>query len=281
MVGYKRGLKRKADQAFIYNNKTYGYGNGLIGPANQRKYMTSKKVKVANAVTKYSSSSFRRGEEIKTMDVLFIGNYAQAYTPDTVPLQQLNMNTGTASVQALNLIQQGAGISQRIGNKISLKSLRLRLSISTTTNNNDSITNGRVLLLYDRQPNTAYTASNSMLSSSRQDNTIVAGIWSDNINPNFFDRFVVLMDKKIVLPPDNTGSLTTNSTAGPTCISSFEIDEYINLKNLESQFNGTASPLTIAYINIGALLLVGYGDQAGGLDPWCLKGSARLRFRDN
>jgi len=273
-------IKRKYNQEFINNGATYGYGNGLIGPPMQRKYVTSKKAKTSNAITKYSSVSYRRGEEIKTMDVLFTNTYAQGYTVDQVPLQKLNLNQNTACVQALNLVQQGAGISQRIGNKISLKSLRLRLNIGVTTNVNDVSTNGRILLIYDRQPNTGYTALNSILSSSKQDNTVLAGIYSDNLNPNFFDRFVILMDEFISLPPYNV-PITSTYNGASSDICNYHIDKHINLKNLETQFNGTQSPLLIANINIGSLLICGYGDAAGGVDPWCLVGSARLRFRDN
>jgi len=234
------------------------------------------------AITKFSSSSFRRAQETKTLDVKFSGAYAAGtYTPDTSPLQMLPVNTQTNVVQCLNLVQQGAGISQRIGNKISLKSVRIRLGFAATANDIDTPVQARIIVLYDRQPNGAYASSNNILSDSNQDNTIVNGIATSNLNPNFFDRFVVLKDTFVMLQPKNADSVANTDVNGPTTMDAFVYDEYIKLRNLESQYNGTANPITIAYVNIGALLILVFGDKAAGSDPWQLKGHSRLRFRDN
>lgn len=227
------------------------------------------------------------GEEIKTLDLLFTGAAAAGYTPDTVPLQQLNMSTNTTSVQALNLVQQGPGTSQRIGHKISMKSARLRLTISSNGNTNASIQNGRVLVVYDHNPDGAYVATNQILSNITQANVVQNGIFTDSLNPNFYERMVVLMDKFITLPPFETGAINTTDLTGVTSESSFHIDEFVKLKDLETIYgntaNGlaTANPMTIAYIQTGALYIIGYGDTAAGGSPWALNGSVRLRFRDN
>lgn len=225
--------------------------------------------------------------ETKTLDVLFTGAAAAAYTVDTVPLQTINVSSNTTCVQAVNLVQQGPGTSQRIGHKISMKSLRLRMSILPTGNVNASPTNGRVLLVYDHNPDGAYIATNQILANITQANVVQNGIFTDNLNPNFFDRMSVLMDEFITLPPFETGAITSTNTTGVTQESAFHIDRFISLKNLEVVFgnttNGmaTANPMTIAYVQTGALYIVGYGDTAAGAAPWVLTGSARLRFRDN
>lgn len=231
---------------------------------------------------RYSSSAFRRGgEEVKTLDLQFTGNYAAGYTVDTQPQQALNLNSNTASVQAFSLIQQGAGISQRIGNKVSLKSLRLRLRLVATGNAQTSPIQARVMVLYDRNPNGAYTAANSILSTSLQANTIGAGTADSEINPNFMERFVCLMDRYWMCPTFDAAGLT--NTIGPTGEGQYPwiINEYVKLRNLEVIYTGTANPMTIAYHTTGALMILTYSTVAAGADPWCLMGSARLRFRDN
>jgi hypothetical protein len=238
-----------------------------------------------NAITKYSANAFRKGEEVKTLDVQFTGTYAAGYTADTQPCQLLNANTGTACVQSINLIQQGAGISQRIGNKVSLKSVRLRFNLNLNAANvNLNITNCRMLLVYDRNPNGGYLASNAILGESLQSNTIGTGTLLSNLNPNYFDRYVILMDKLIPLPPWNSASgVSGTNTQGDTSndCNTYHINEFIKLKNLECQYNGTANPMTIAYQNIGSLQLVCFGDTAAASQPWGWIGTARLRFRDN
>lgn len=236
---------------------------------------------VQGAIAKYSANAFRRQQEVKTLDTEFTGAYAAAYVVDTVPCQKLNLNSNTASIQSLNLVQQGAGISQRIGNKISMKSLRLRLQLASAGQNQTLPTYGRVMVLYDRQANGAYIAANNILGISNQNNTIGAGLWIDNLNPNYFDRFVVLMDKLMWLPPATSAGISSVDNQGPTDLCVYQIDEYIKLRNLESQYNGTQNPLLQANVNIGSLLILTYGSIAPGSDAWCLTGSARLRFMDN
>jgi len=236
------------------------------------------------AIAKYTSPGFRRGEEVKTLDIQFTGAYNAVYTADTQPAQILNLNNGTACVQSLNLIQQGNGISQRIGNKISLKSCRLRLRFVQNTSNSDTVTHARVMLLYDRNPNTAYAAANTILGESLQSNTIGTGTMDSNINPNFFDRFVVLMDKHLVLPPLNSsagGISVLAYTNGPSENNTFKLEEFIKLRNLECQYNGSANPMTIAQQNIGSLQILCFGDTAAATQAWSMTGTARIRFRDN
>lgn len=236
-----------------------------------------------NAITKFSSSSFKKGQEIKTLDSRFVGAYsAGTYTPDTVPFQQLPMNSQTNIVQALNLVQQGAGISQRIGNKISMKSLRLRFAFSRTGVDALTSFSTRIMVLYDRNPNGTYIASNTILAQSRSDNTIQNGNYLENLNPNFFDRFVILSDDFISTPTVAAAGINSTLEQGPTGSSAFIYDKYIKLKNLETTYNGTASPLLIANVNIGALLILVYGEATANTnDGWNMQGSARLRFRDN
>lgn len=70
--------------------------------------------------------------QVKLVDQIFSGAYAAGlYTPDTQPAQMMPFNT-TGATQCLNLITQGNGEANRFSNKISLKSIRLRMGIYST-----------------------------------------------------------------------------------------------------------------------------------------------------
>jgi len=247
-----------------------------LGPANT--------TSTANpAINRFASHarSLRQGiNELKTLDIQFTGAYNATFTADTQPAQVLNMDNGTATVQAINLCQQGTGISQRLGNKIAMKSLRLRLKLLNTANVNDvnDISNARVMILYDRNPNGAYQASSTILGESLQSNSIGTGTHMSNLNPNYFDRYTVLMDKLLTLPPRNHTAITGTFVTGATTPNDFILDEFVKLRNLESQFSGTANPMTIAQISSGALVILSFGGTA--TQAWCLTGTARLRYYD-
>nr|WAE42125.1 MAG: capsid protein [Cressdnaviricota sp.] len=221
--------------------------------------------------------------EIKTLDLTFTGAYNAVYTPDTQPQQVLNLNTGTGSIQALTLIQQGVGISQRVGNKVCLKSLRLRFNISQTGVggvNANAPTRARIMVLYDRNPSGAYVATSAILGASNQGNTITPGTYSDNLDPNQFDRYIVMMDDFITLPVLNTIAAGDELSNNPTMDRDFMIDKYIKLKNLECIYKATSNPAVIANESVGSLIIMTVGDTAAAGQPWCLTGTARLRFSD-
>jgi len=227
------------------------------------------------------SSRANIGGEIKTLDNRFSGAYtAGTYSADTEPFQQIPINATAQVVQALNLVQQGTGIAQRVGNKISLKSVRLRLYCNYT--GVLGAATGpyycRIMLIYDRQTNGAYPSLSSILGYARQDNTVATGTYLDNINPNQYDRYQVLMDKFHFLPT------LTSDTDNTTTENGVIINEYVKLKNLSTQFNTTANPLTIGGISVGGLYLCVWGSPAQAAnvsDNWQWNGTSRLRFYDN
>lgn len=258
--------------------------NSLLNKAKkQRQAQFTPRQSVAaptGAIGRFASHSRRaNSDEIKTMDVPFRGAYNAVYTPDTNPAQILNLDSGTATLQAVNLCQQGVGISQRLANKIAMKSLRIRMNLTPTGNATADPTYARVMLIYDRNANGTYPATNLILSDSIQNNTVTAGLFNSNLNPNLFDRYAVLMDKLLVIPcAQATVNLT--SVTPSTEHMEWDIDEFIKLKNLETQFSGTANPMTIAQVQTGALQILCMGSATAANTSWALFGTTRLRFRD-
>lgn len=267
------------------NSKFYSSRKGMTNLTDKRK--TRQRLEAFRRKVNKRSLPIRlpisyARNEIKTVDKIFSGAYALGvYTVDQEPLQSIPINTNTNLVQCINLIQQGSGISQRIGNKVNLKSLRMRLRIVPTGVNCGQSNYARIMLLWDKQPNGTYIASNSILSDSIQNNTVSNGTLTSNINPNFFDRFVVLRDIFRALPQVEAGDVTQVDTLAPTEGSCLVIDDYVKLKEMQTIYTGTANPTLISNVTSGALLLLVLGSRAATTDPWQIQGHMRLRFYDN
>ncbi|AJD07546.1 capsid protein [Sewage-associated circular DNA virus-26] len=219
--------------------------------------------------------------EIKCLDQTFLATYNATWVPDAFPQKVLNADSNGA-FQAINLIQQGNGISQRIGNKINLKSVRLRFSLDPTTVTTASPTDTRVMLVYDRQPNGLYPSLNDFLNGVSQSNALLnpsgLALCSSNINPNNFERFTVLMDKSITLP-----SSQASSNFGPTGDgqnSPWWIDEYIKCKGLPVTYKANSAPSVIGDIATGTLFLFCVGENVALGTSWSYRGQARLRYYD-
>ena len=109
--------------------------------------------------------------EVKCLDTTFLAPYNNVWVPDAFPQKVLNADNNGA-FQSLVNIKQGNAISQRIGNKINLKSVRLRFSLDSTGVLTNTPTDTRLLLVYDRQPNGAYPTVNDFLNVIPQDGTL-------------------------------------------------------------------------------------------------------------
>jgi len=269
--------KRKFQQKQSPYKRTFGkYGKYGTKKLFRKTFIQRNKL---NAITKYSTHK-AINPKLKTLDIEFSGAYANPYVVDQLANQPINVNN-LPIIQNIATVQQGAAESQRIGNKIALKSLRVRLQAVPTSKVNGSETHARFMVVYDRQTNGTYPAANNLLSSLDQAGTTIAGKYLDSINPNYLERYVVLADEYMTFQPvDSVGA--NNLEVGPTGDKAFYIDRYIKLRNLETQFNGSASPLTIGYVTTGALYLLMWGDAAtpGTDDPWMFIGNMRLRFHD-
>lgn len=244
----------------------------------KRKYQPKKtiytKKKPKGITTKYAAKKKR---EIKTLDVTIPDNYPGGgnYISDT--LSGFVFNTRPQCIQNVVLVNQGAGISQRIGNKIALKSLRIRMSLEVTDKTGQPPQGARFMVVYDRQPNGVYPTVNQVVANITTGNSTTNGNWLSSVNPNYYDRYIVLCDKMFIIGNNVNGSVGTWVTTKEA----FMIDEYIKLKGLETQFKLSSNGSPIADISTGALYIIGYGDQVEDTEAFYMSGQLRLRFYDN
>lgn len=190
-------------------------------------------------------------------------------------------STNTA-VFAVNLTDTGTSSWNRIGRKMHLKSLRVRvqpaIAYSTDTGARSAVI--RLVVVWDKQPSGVLPTFDTIFGQTVQNGTesvldIYAPIRYDNM-----DRFKILRD--VVVPinqqsnGNSSGGLLNNVNYGKF------IDEYIDLKGLESVFSGQSSPTTIADLSSGGLYVIyrGQFDSGSGDITPNIDGFARLRFTD-
>lgn len=206
-----------------------------------------------------------RGEEKK---VLFVG------TPNLVV-------NSTGTIQALNLIQVGSSMFNRIGRRIEMISIRFTSAFDTL-----NVTRGtqsdylRLAIVYDRQTNGAFPAIADIFQDTDQAGTNTTTAKS-GINMNNRERFVVIMDKRIYVPQVTT---TAGVWANPVPSDSQHwlvlVDEYRRLHKLTTHYKADSNPAVIGDISTGALYIVSLAENAAGSESFALEWNVRLKYVD-
>lgn len=188
----------------------------------------------------------------------------------------------TATFTLLNGLVIGAAINNRIGRKISMRSLRIRGGIYVSATTVNSLYEfGRLILIYDRQANGAAPVIGDLLQDEDAAGTTTTTAFS-GLNMSNAARFKVIKTWQFKAE-QSAGAAITNSepsqvtTDAQTC---YNIDTFINLKDLETGFNaGNAG--TVADIATGSLYMVTIGLNTAA-NAWLnFRGVVRLRYRDN
>lgn len=179
---------------------------------------------------------------------------------DTNPA--LTLIAAAGSLQLINGVATGNDYTDRIGRKIIMKTLLMRIFIyPTITLSSSQGTTTRCLVVYDTQPNGAAPAITDILTTNTYDSPM---------NLNNRDRFKVLYNKYVFTPSFVTSASVL--TAGSPIPRIFQCYKKLNL---DAIFGGTGS--TIASIQTGSIyvLLQSNNDQTTSADPWY-----RIRFSD-
>lgn len=195
-----------------------------------------------------------------------------------VPAGTVSLNQ-TGSVTALNLIRVGSTFCNRIGRKIEMKSLRIVGAIAPirTVAAQDYV---RIMLVYDRQANGALPALADVIQTTDQATTNSTSSFS-GINLNNRDRFVMLRDHHVTLPSATyTAGVITNPGFSDPVSRTFNIDDYIKLGSLVTQYKADSAPAVIGDIASGSILLVTVGAAVAGQEGFNFQLETRLRYRD-
>lgn len=199
-------------------------------------------------MVKYRKRTYRKGNRKVAKTVKkYIRKAIDNMVEDKVIYTNVAAPFGVSDVSSyalLNGCAQGAAKTQRLGQKIKLKSVQLRISFAINAASLAGATSGnffRILLLYDRQTN-AGNPSNAQLFVS----TTATETYESPLNIVAVQRYKILHDKVYVMNP----------TGGATNISPVKfINIRKKLRNLPTVFNtGVAGDVTD--INTGSLILV-------------------------
>ncbi len=169
---------------------------------------------------------------------------------------------------------QGNTLNGRDGNRVVVKSIRFKGSLHTTLDADQSTCTTyyqpRIVIFIDRQPNGAVPTVTDVMEA-----TATARPW-DLPNLAFKSRFRILFDKTFDLSQgdvmDDTGA-NTAALGGR----SIPIDLYKKLE-LPVEFNGTASPTTIAYLVKNAIHCMVCSGGTAPEDRVRFEGIFRCRF---
>lgn len=176
-------------------------------------------------------------------------------------------------MQVLNGIAQGVGVSQRIGNKINLKSILCNWRwIPYNAGQGNALRNATVrhMIVYDRESDGSYPpllgadTSQAILSNTAGGDGLTA---FPNVNTK--RRYVILHDKVHKLEHQNNDTAT-----GYT----FDIFEKFKYVNTTTQYGNTGT--NISDINSGAVYQIAFcGIVDGGYNP-TLQYNNRVRYTD-
>lgn len=213
------------------------------------------------------SSAYVSGTEVKSLDV---------------PIGVIQYNP-TGNVIPLNLIRAGSTFCNRVGRRISMKSIQMfgriaPVAVSTGTTQPDTL---RTAIVYDRQTNGALPALSDIFQDTDQAAANTTNSLS-GVNLNNRERFQIFMDKKTQTPQitSTAGAITSSPypTDGGSQDDPFRIDFYRKLFGLEAHYKADSSPAVIGDISTGGLYVVVFGDSTSG---WQLTLKTRLRYLDN
>jgi len=182
----------------------------------------------------------------------------------------------TNSMVLLNGVQTGAGFFNRVGSRIEMKNLHIRgLIKNLATAIQDQ---GRLIIVYDRQPTGALPTIADLLQS-RDQTGAATNPGTAEINLDNRDRFAILRDASFYFPSVTfTGGVQTNGPAYPGTDDELDVNIFIKLKGLASHYKSSSNPCTIADIATGALYacFVSVNETA----KYSFVGSFRLRYDD-
>jgi len=188
----------------------------------------------------------------------------------------------TGTIEALNLIQVGSSMFNRIGRRIEMTSVRLEAYVNPiNATRNCSVDLGRIMIVYDRQTNGAFPAITDVIQDTDQTgaNTTTA---QTGINMNNRDRFVSILDHRMYLPQGTT-TAGVASLLQPADAEYFKpvINEFRKLRMLTTHYKADSNPAVIGDITTGGLFIFSLANNTAGSDMWQIANwNVRLKYVD-
>lgn len=182
--------------------------------------------------------------------------------------------TSAGPVTCLNATQEGSGMWNRTGRKIRLISAYINGVFTPKTGAAATAVAeyARVIMFYDRQSNGTLPTLAMLLEAKNQAGTLTNTVY-DGLNLDNRDRFSVLADHRVLLPPLGTANSPVQIGGGSDGGS---FSRFTRLNGLETVYNSTANPATYAQIATGGLFVMVVGET--GVNTYDFKWSSRVKF---
>lgn len=194
-----------------------------------------------------------------------------------VPITTVVLST-TGTFTLLNGIQEGSSFYNRIGRKVNMKSLHFTGHIDQTGNGGGVDDYIRIMIIYDQQPNGNFPATADILLNYNNAGATETNSHS-HLNLNNRDRFSIVADIRLETSHD-TGA-ASDGLLGMYTLQETNVNRFIKLKNLVTQYKSTTNPAAIGDITTGALYLFTLGQNAVATAAYQLLFTSRLRYLDN
>lgn len=200
----------------------------------------------------------------------------------TTPLLITASTNDNSFIAVANLMRQGAGSWERIGRKVTLRSLRIKGAFSFSVGPNGAGAANppsvRCVVVWDKQPSSGNIPNfDTIFGTTDQAGGSVVTVYSPPRYENM-GRFRVLKDFFVNTPPNPMPGYSP----GGGNVTQFDIgiDEYVKLGNLETTYSGTSNPMSIAQISTGALYIVFRATVSAAPCEVKFDGCCRLRYID-
>lgn len=186
----------------------------------------------------------------------------------------------TPTFTLLNATQTGAGFFNRIGSRITLKSLHLVGQLLAGGVGAGVAEYLRILIIYDKQANGAVpNIADILLDQNQTAATTTTNSWS-HLNIVNRDRFMVLMDNRVDVPINSAAATTENIAAVIDYNGEHNVNRFVRLNDLETMYKSSSAPTTIADISVGSLWLVTFGNIGVATAAYAFSFNSRLRYYD-
>jgi len=184
-------------------------------------------------------------------------------------------DTTAGSFACVNDEVEGTSFFKRIGQRVYMKSLRLRGAWNAAASTPETL--ARLLIVYDSQCNQPATFTPNLVLQDAN-----AGLATDvfsHINLNNRERYQIIRDKMFFLPSVTiAATLVTQQGPADYIKNSLNVDEYIKLDGLEALHTQTNAG-TITDLTTGALIVFVIGGSSSN-GNWTFTGRTRLRYYD-
>lgn len=220
--------------------------------------------------------------EIKSVD--YVGALTEA---SGTALKLYSPASGVTAAVLLQMPIEGSSFYNRIARRTRGVSLEIKGHIAPTLSNAAArgLQWGRILIIYDRQPNGAVPSVATILTDYDEGGN-AATYSTSGINMDNRDRFLVLRDRKFLLPPigingvaPTTTSANLAGTNADMAESRFLFHEFIKLNGLETQYKASTTG-AIGDIASGSYIILCMSETDTSVAAYQFTYQCRYKFFD-